>query len=89
MKVEGIVVDPSRVEAVKDWRSPKTPIDFKSFLSLARYYRIFIANFSRIALPMTKMTRKNVKFMWGPEQEAAFCLLKEKLTQVPILTLPE
>ncbi|GKA01527.1 putative reverse transcriptase domain-containing protein [Tanacetum coccineum] len=43
----------------------------------------------KIAKPMTKLTQKKVKFVWGDKQEAAFQLLKQKLCSVPILTLPE
>ncbi|KAI3815254.1 hypothetical protein L1987_14916 [Smallanthus sonchifolius] len=89
VNAEGISVDPSKIEAVKGWLSPKTPTEIKSLLGLAGYYRRFIENFSRIALPMTKLTRKDTKFAWGLDQESAFQLLKEKLTKTPILSLPE
>ncbi|GJW64071.1 putative reverse transcriptase domain-containing protein [Tanacetum coccineum] len=57
--------------------------------SLAGYYRRFIEGFSKIAKPMTKLTQKKVKFVWGDKQEAAFQLLKQKLCSAPILALPE
>ncbi|GKE61588.1 putative reverse transcriptase domain-containing protein [Tanacetum coccineum] len=56
---------------------------------LAGYYRRFIKGFSKIAKPMTKLTQKKVKFVWGDNQEAAFQLLKQKLYSAPILALPE
>nr|GFC33673.1 retrotransposon protein, putative, Ty3-gypsy subclass [Tanacetum cinerariifolium] len=56
---------------------------------LAGYYRRFIEGFSKIAKPMTKLTRKKVMFDWGDKQEAAFQLLKQKLCSAPILALPE
>ncbi|GJX43388.1 putative reverse transcriptase domain-containing protein [Tanacetum coccineum] len=55
---------------------------------LAGYYRRFIEGFSKIAKPMTKLTQKKVKFVWGDKQEAAFQLLKQKLCSAPILALP-
>ncbi|GKF97938.1 putative reverse transcriptase domain-containing protein, partial [Tanacetum coccineum] len=58
------------------------------FLGLAGYYRRFIEGFSKIAKPMTKLTQKKVKFVWGEKKEAAFQLLKQKLC-TPILALPE
>ncbi|KAI3827455.1 hypothetical protein L1987_01530 [Smallanthus sonchifolius] len=85
----GITVNPSKIMAVKEWSSPKTPSEIRSFLGLAGYYRRFIENFSQIALPMTKLTRKETKFVWSPEQESAFQLLKEKLTKAPVLSLPD
>ncbi|GJU94014.1 putative reverse transcriptase domain-containing protein, partial [Tanacetum coccineum] len=56
---------------------------------LAGYYRRFIEGFSKIAKPMTKLTKKKVKFEWGDKQEVAFQLLKQKLCSAPILALLE
>ncbi|GJR68031.1 putative reverse transcriptase domain-containing protein [Tanacetum coccineum] len=86
---EGIHVDPAKIEAIKDWTSPKSPTEIRQFLGLAGYYRRFIEGFSKIAKPMTKLTQKKVKFEWGDKQEAAFQLLKQKLCSAPILALPE
>ncbi|GJV37013.1 hypothetical protein Tco_1409490 [Tanacetum coccineum] len=73
---KGIHVDPAKIEAIKDWTSPKSPTEIRQFLGLAGYYRRFIEGFSKIAKPMTKLTQKKVKFVWGDKQEAAFQLLK-------------
>ncbi|GJX80278.1 putative reverse transcriptase domain-containing protein [Tanacetum coccineum] len=86
---EGIHVDPSKIESIKDWASPKTPTEIRQFLGLAGYYRRFIKGFSKIARPMTKLTQKSVKFDWGEKAEAAFQLLKQKLYSAPILALPK
>ncbi|GKB11790.1 putative reverse transcriptase domain-containing protein, partial [Tanacetum coccineum] len=53
------------------------------------YYRRFIANFSKIAKPLTLLTQKNQKFKWGDEQENTFQTLKDMLCDAPILALPE
>ncbi|GJV04108.1 putative reverse transcriptase domain-containing protein, partial [Tanacetum coccineum] len=86
---QGIHVDPAKIESIKDWASPKTPIEIHQFLGLAGYYRRFIEGFSEIAKEMTKLTQKEVKFDWGNKEEAAFQLIKQKLCSVPILALPE
>ncbi|GJV09465.1 putative reverse transcriptase domain-containing protein [Tanacetum coccineum] len=86
---KGIHVDPAKIESIKDWTSPKSPTEIRQFLGLAGYYRRFIEGFSKIAKPMTKLTQKKVKFVWGDKQEAAFQLLKQKLYSAPILALPE
>ncbi|GKE84215.1 putative reverse transcriptase domain-containing protein [Tanacetum coccineum] len=69
---EGIHVDPAKIESIKDWESPKTPMEIRQFLGLAGYYRRFIEGFSKIAKPMTKLTQKSVKFNWGEKEETAF-----------------
>ncbi|GJY36240.1 putative reverse transcriptase domain-containing protein [Tanacetum coccineum] len=86
---QGIHVDPTKIESIKDLESPKTPMEFCQFLGLAGYYRIFIKGFSKIAKSMTKLTQKGVKFDWGGKQEASFQLLNQKLCSAPILALPE
>ncbi|GJS27226.1 putative reverse transcriptase domain-containing protein [Tanacetum coccineum] len=53
------------------------------------YYRRFIANFSKIAKPLTSLTQKNQKYVWGVEQEEAFQTLKNNLCEAPILSLPD
>nr|GEX30792.1 putative reverse transcriptase domain-containing protein [Tanacetum cinerariifolium] len=86
---EGIHVDPTKIESIKDWAAPKTPTEICQFLGLAGYYRRFIESFLKIARPMTKLTQKSMKFDWGEKVEAAFQLLKQKLCSAPILDLPE
>ncbi|GJZ82702.1 putative reverse transcriptase domain-containing protein [Tanacetum coccineum] len=85
----GIHVDPAKIKSIKDWASPKSPMEIRQILGLAGYYQRFIEGFSKIAKPMTKLTQKKVKFEWGDKQEAAFQLLKQKLCSAPILALPE
>ena len=69
---EGIAVDPSKVEVVMRWESPKSVFEIRSFLGLAGYYRRFIEGFSKLALPLTKLTRKGQAFVWGAECESNF-----------------
>ncbi|GJW60892.1 putative reverse transcriptase domain-containing protein [Tanacetum coccineum] len=85
----GIHVDPSKIEAVKNWKAPRTPTEVCSFLGLAGYYRRFIENFSKIAKSLTILTQKSKTFEWGEEQELAFQTLKDKLCNAPVLALPD
>ncbi|GKC96908.1 putative reverse transcriptase domain-containing protein [Tanacetum coccineum] len=84
-----IHVDPTKIEAVKNWASPTTPTEVCQFLGLAGYYRRFIKDFLKIAKSLTKLTQKNKKYIWGENQESTFQLLKQKLCEAPILALPE
>ena len=58
------------------------------FLGLAGYYQRFIEGFSKLAGPLTSLTKKNAGFHWLEKQESAFQEIKRRLTQAPILTLP-
>ncbi|GJW60589.1 putative reverse transcriptase domain-containing protein [Tanacetum coccineum] len=85
----GIHVDPSKIEVVKNWKAPRTSTEVRSFLGLAGYYRRFIENFSKIAKSLTILTQKCKTFDWGEEQELAFQTLKDKLCNAPVLALPD
>ncbi|GJS46507.1 putative reverse transcriptase domain-containing protein [Tanacetum coccineum] len=85
----GIHVDPSKIEAIKNWKAPRTPTEVCSFLGLAGYYRRFIENFSKIAKSLTILTQKSKTFNWGEEHEYAFQTLKDKLCNALILDLPD
>ncbi|GJW91012.1 putative reverse transcriptase domain-containing protein [Tanacetum coccineum] len=88
LKIQGIHVDPTKIESIKDGASPKTPTKIRQFLGLVGYYRRFIEGFLKIAKLMTKLTQKSVKYEWGDKEEEAFQLLKQKLCSAPILALP-
>ncbi|WVZ52793.1 hypothetical protein U9M48_003815 [Paspalum notatum var. saurae] len=86
---EGVSVDPERIEAVSNWKTPRNVTEIRSFMGLARYYRRFIENFFKIAKPMTELLKDKVSFEWNDECEKSFQCLKNKLTTIPVLTLPD
>ena len=86
---DGVAVDPNKVESVMEWQQPTTPTEVRSFLGLAGYYRKFIEGFSKLALPLTKLTRKNEKFVWNEKCDQSFQELKRRLTTAPVLILPD
>ncbi|GJR96706.1 putative reverse transcriptase domain-containing protein [Tanacetum coccineum] len=86
---DGIHVDPSKVESVKNWMTPESPTEIRSFLGLAGYYRRFIENFSKITKPLTLLTQKKKAYVWGDKHDEAFQILKEKLCNAPVLALPD
>ncbi|CAA0833837.1 Uncharacterized mitochondrial protein AtMg00860, partial [Striga hermonthica] len=86
---KGIEVDPSKIEAVSNWEVSRNASDIRSFLGLAGYYRRFIEDFSKIAQPLTQLTRKSTRFVWSPQCEASFQESKTRLTTAPVLTIPD
>ena len=65
-------MDPNKIEAVVNWDKPINVTEVKSFLVLLGYYRRFIERISSIAVSLTLLTRKNVKFEWKEESEKSF-----------------
>ena len=86
---DGIAVDPAKVKAVTEWNRPKNPTEVRSFLGLAGYYRRFIKDFSKIAGPLTDLTKIHNQFIWTSKYEASFQELKGRLTSAPILTFAQ
>ncbi|KAA3484115.1 DNA/RNA polymerases superfamily protein [Gossypium australe] len=89
VSAEGIRVDPRKIEAVLDWKPPRSVAEIRSFLGLAGYYRRFVEGFSLIAAPMTRLLRKEVPFVWTEKQQESFDKLKKILTEAPVLIQPE
>ena len=85
----GVSVDPEKVEVMMSWERPKSVFEIRCFLGLAGSYRRFIKDFSRLVTPMTRLTRKEVKFDWDDRCEEAFHELKMRLTTAPILIVPD
>ena len=86
---DGVFVDPMKVQAVVEWNRPNNVIEIRSFLGLACYYRRFVEGFSCLAIPLTCLTQKGVKFEWFEECEQSFQKLKRQLVTTPILTIPD
>ena len=87
---DGLRMDPKKVETVQQWQTPRCIKDVQSFLGFANFYRRFVAGYSRIAAPLTALTRGNQKefaFPWteGSAEQQAFQTLKLAFTTAPIL----
>jgi len=76
-----------KVRAVHDWKTPRSLMEVQSFLVFANFYRRFILNYSRVARPLTELTKKESgkEWTWNREAEAAFRELKHWFTTAPIL----
>jgi hypothetical protein len=86
---DGIIVDPEKIEAIREWLEPQNVIEFISFMALECYYRIFIEGFSKISHPITSLQKKGVKFQWTLDCEKSFQHLKQLLTSAPILRIAD
>lgn len=89
MGKEGILVDPSKIKAVKNWPRMASVSEVESFLGFSSYYRCFVKGFSKIAVPFTELTRKSMRFNWSEKCEASFLELKQCLITAPVLSLPK
>ena len=86
---KGIEVDEEKVKAIKEWPTPKSITEVRSFHGLASFYRWFVKDFSTIIAPLIEIVKKNVGFHWGNDQENAFVVIKERLCSAPVLALPD
>jgi hypothetical protein len=82
---EGIEVDPEKTAVIAKWERPLTVKGVQSFLGFCNFYRRFIKDYSRIAKPLTRLTRVDVSFRWDADCQSAFDELKRRLTSAPIL----
>jgi hypothetical protein len=83
-------IDPGKVREIREWPSLSNIFEVRSFHGLASFYRKLIRNFSCICAPMLDtMNKKHNSFSWMKEAEKSFKVLKEKITEQPILALPD
>ena len=83
-----VSIDPIKTAAIRDWPTPQSLFDIRSFHGLAQFYRQFVRNFTSIAAPLTDLFRKT-HFVWNHDAERAFHQLKFALTSAPVLRLPD
>ena len=82
---QGVHADPQKTQAMRDFPRPTSVKTLKGFLGLCGYYRRFVKGFAQIATPMHKLLRKDTKWVWTDDCEAAFLKMKEALCTAPIL----
>jgi len=84
---KGVEMQKEKVEGVLNWLAPRNIKEVQKFLGLANYYRRFIKDFARIAVPSHVLVRKEQKWKWKKEQKKAFEKLKTVFTTEPVLAI--
>jgi hypothetical protein len=82
-------MDPSKLDSVRQWQTPRNPTEVRQFLSFTGYYHYFVPNYSKIACPLLDLTKKTKTWHWGPAQHATFLELKSRMCSSPVLTQPD
>lgn len=86
----GLKIDPKMVSAIIEWPTPESIAEVRSFHKLASFYQKFIRNFSSVYIPVTETMRGDRKdFKWTKAAHRSFQLLKQKMTEQPVLALPD
>ena len=105
ISAEGVSCQEEKTRVVKDWPTPRTLKDLRSFLGFAGYYRRFVKNYSKIAGPLNSLVNDNtpgrkgkvhpkkklvsLEEGWGQKHEAAFQELKDRLTGAEVLAFAD
>jgi ribonuclease HI len=82
-------MDPMKVSGIRDWPTPTSVKQVRSFLGFCNFYRSFIRRFSKLARPLNQLTHKDTPWTWGPEEDQAFEALRTRVTTEPILAQPQ
>src|SRR5215468_3274390 len=82
---QGLSMDEEKVKVIQEWPPPHKVKDVQSFLGFANFYSCFIHDYSQIAIPLTRLTRKSTEWAWTDECQHAFDSLKRSFTTAPIL----
>lgn len=88
ISIGGVAPDPEKVKAMLDWPEPRSLSTLQGFLGLTGFYRRFVRQYATLAAPLTDLLR-STKFHWSTEASLAFTALKEKMTTMPVLALPD
>ena len=85
---EGLKMDPQKIEAIMEWSSPRNVNEVRIFHGLNSFFGKFIRNFSSICAPIVEtINQGHQPFLWTKESKEGFWLLKQKITEKPILAL--
>ena len=80
-----ITMSTEKVQAVKDWPTPKIVKNIQEFLRFANFYRRFIENFAKVTQPLTELTKGKTPWVWYRRWQEAFDELKRRFCKAPVL----
>lgn len=86
---EGVSTDPGKVQTVKDWPIPSCQTGLRTFLGFVGYYRKFCPDYATIAKPLSRMTAKNIPFIWDTSAQQSFDQLRNYIISAPVLAYPD
>ena len=87
--IKGVAPIKGKLNVVREWETPTSVTDIRSFLGFANYYHRFVPGYASIPAPLTMLTKKGVLWHWGPLQCSAFVDLKSSLCAAPLLIYPD
>lgn len=86
----GLKVDTRKIQVIKEWETPKSVTEVRSFFPLAQFFRRFIRDFWKIAKPLTELTKKNQLILnWDEKCDEAFEYLRSAMVNAPVLKAPD
>ncbi|GBG64491.1 hypothetical protein CBR_g45187 [Chara braunii] len=86
---DGIKPEDSKIAAIRDWPTPRTLTELRSFLGLANYYRKFVRDFSTIVAPLRRLLKKEAIWQWDKDCTSALKRLKRALIEYPVLKVAD
>jgi hypothetical protein len=89
VSADGVQVMQKKIQAIAEWPELSTSKEVKQFLGLAGYYRRFVKEFSKIAAPLTELSKEKTVWRWGKEEKEAFNQLKSAMSNTPVLIHPD
>src|SRR3954470_3066598 len=84
----GVTPDPTKIQAILDWPRPRSLTTLRGFLGLTGFYRRFVRHYASLAAPLTDLL-SSTKLHWSTSAETRFTILKQKMTETPVLRLPD
>lgn len=85
LTTDGLKVDQEKIAVIKDWGYAKTKREIQSYLGFCNFYRRFIKDYSKICMPLNRLTNKGVVFDFNDECKQAWETIRTALCSAPIL----